>query len=147
MTDETGVSERGPRRATGRRAARFAILFAGCSGFITVALGAWAVHGLARQLDAVALAWIETGLRYQGLHAVALIGVAGLLAIRPARALAVAALAFALGTLLFSGGLYALAFTGLRPLAHLTPIGGLAFLAGWAGICWYGIGLGSGKER
>ena len=128
-------------RAIGRVAVRFAVLFAGGSGFATVALGAWAAHGLARLLDPPALAWIETGLKYQGLHAVALIGVACLMAIRPARALVFATLAFAVGTLLFCGSLYALAFTGIRTLAFLTPIGGLAFLAGWAGICWYGIGL------
>ena len=112
-----------------------------------MALGAWAAHGLAWRLDPPALAWIETGLRYQGLHAVALIGVAGLMAIRPAWALLFTTSAFAVGTLLFCGSLYALAFTGLRTLAFLTPIGGLAFLAGWAGICWYGVSLRSNARN
>ena len=126
---------------------RFAVLFGGCSGFATVALGAWAAHGLTSLLEPPALAWIETGLKYQGLHAVALIGVACLMATRPARSLDVAAAAFAVGTLLFCGGLYGLAFSGIRTLAVLTPVGGLAFLAGWAGICWYGIGLRSDTKN
>ena len=38
---------------------------------------------------------------------------------------------FVAGMALFSGSLYLLALTGLRPLAYLTPLGGVAFLSGW----------------
>lgn len=118
---------------------RLAIVFGGGSGFITVALGAWAAHGLAGLLDPQALSWIETGLTYQGLHAVGLVGIGCLMAVRPAPALTCAAIGFAAGTLLFCGSLYALAATGVRILTYLTPFGGLAFLFGWACLCWYGV--------
>jgi uncharacterized membrane protein YgdD (TMEM256/DUF423 family) len=41
---------------------------------------------------------------------------------------------FALGTLLFSGSLYALALTGVRALGAVTPFGGVAFIAGWIAL-------------
>jgi uncharacterized membrane protein YgdD (TMEM256/DUF423 family) len=43
---------------------------------------------------------------------------------------------FVVGTLLFSGSLYALALTGARGLGAVTPLGGVAFLAGWACLAW-----------
>jgi uncharacterized membrane protein YgdD (TMEM256/DUF423 family) len=118
---------------------RAIVAFAALSGFVAVALGAAAAHALKRSLDAQSLDWIETGVRYQAWHAAALLGVAALMALRPAPALGAAAVAFALGTVLFSGSLYALAFSGTRAFAHLAPLGGFGFLVGWAALFWYAI--------
>ncbi|HET9451018.1 MAG TPA: DUF423 domain-containing protein, partial [Aggregicoccus sp.] len=69
-------------------------------------------------------------------HALALVAVGLLSASRPAALspglLAGAGWAFLVGTLLFSGSLYALALTGVRGLGAITPLGGLGFLTGWA---------------
>lgn len=104
------------------------------SGFLTVALGAFAAHGLKARLPADLLAIFHTGVDYQGLHALALLA-CGLWALqRPARSLAIAAWAFLLGTLVFSGSLYLLALTGLRWLGAITPLGGSALLVGWGSL-------------
>jgi len=104
------------------------------SGFLTVALGAFGAHGLKGRISADLLTIFHTGVDYQGLHALALLA-CGLWALqRPTRSLNVAAWAFALGSLVFSGSLYLLALTGERWLGAITPIGGLAFLFGWAAL-------------
>jgi uncharacterized membrane protein YgdD (TMEM256/DUF423 family) len=114
--------------------ARTMLLLAAGSGFLTVALGAFGAHGLQGRIGPTLLAAYRTGVDYQGLHALALLG-CGLWSLqRPATALAVAAWGFALGTLLFSGSLYLMAFSGLRWLGAITPLGGIAFLLGWAGL-------------
>ncbi len=78
------------------------------------------------------LAVWQTGVQYQAWHALALLAV-GVLMQRAAssRLLAWAGVLFAVGIVLFSGSLYALALTGLRGLGAITPLGGVAFLAGW----------------
>lgn len=98
---------------------------------LAVALGAFGAHALRGRLGEDLLAVFETGVRYQAYHALALLALAALepqLSPRPAAA---AAWCFALGILLFSGSLYALALTGVRRLGMVTPMGGLLFLAGW----------------
>ena len=117
---------------------RFALIFGASAGLLAVALGAFAAHGLEKRLDEKALAWIETGVRYQMWHALALLGCAALMAARPGPGLAVAAIAWAVGIVLFSGALYALALTGIRTFAHVAPLGGTAFIVGWAAVVWYG---------
>ena len=88
---------------------RRVLLLAAISGFLTVAIGAFAAHGLRAVLDARQLGWIDTGLRGQGWHTLVLLAIAILMASKPSPLLHTAAAAFALGILLFSGGLYALA--------------------------------------
>ncbi len=75
----------------------------------------------------------ETAARYQMYHALALLGVAWVASRAPGTLATGAGWLFLIGTLLFSGSLYALALTGARALGAITPLGGLAFLAGW--IC------------
>jgi len=105
---------------------------AAANGFIAVAAGAFAAHGLQSRLDAHALEIFETGARYQMYHALA-IGLAALAFRSDAASTAgVAAALFLSGIVLFSGSLYLLALTGVRALGFVTPVGGLAFLAGWA---------------
>ncbi len=100
-------------------------------GAAAVLLGAFAAHGLKQRLSAEELAWFETGCRYQMYHALALF-LCGLLA-RTGSPPRLAAVAFVLGTVLFSGSLYGLAF-GVRWLAWMTPIGGVAFVIGWLAL-------------
>jgi len=113
----------------------FAVL-AGISGFLAVALGAFGAHGLRERLTPDMLAVFEVGVRYQMYHALALLGVALALARVPSPALQSAGWCFVAGTLIFSGSLYVLTLSGLRWLGAITPIGGVAFLAGWALLAW-----------
>ncbi|MFZ4756658.1 MAG: DUF423 domain-containing protein [Burkholderiaceae bacterium] len=115
---------------------RLWLLAGAISAFVSVAAGAFGAHALKASLDPAALAVWETASRYQMVHALALVAVAlGARTFRT-RALDAAGAAVVLGTLLFSGSLYALAFTGIRGLGMITPIGGVAFLAGWACLGW-----------
>lgn len=97
-------------------------------GFVAVAAGALGSH--APGLDEAAHIWVRTGAQYQAIHALALIGVAALAERRATLRLAFAGLAFFLGGLAFSGGLYARAFLGVD-LGPVVPAGGIAFLSGW----------------
>ncbi len=108
------------------------------SAFVAVAAGAFGAHGLRDRLTPEMLAVFETGARYQFYHALALIAVAWAARTFPGRASRVAGWLFAIGTLVFSGSLYALALTGVRALGAITPIGGAAFLAGWVCLAWAG---------
>jgi uncharacterized membrane protein YgdD (TMEM256/DUF423 family) len=98
-------------------------------GALGVVLGAFAAHALAAKLEPKALQAFETGVRWQMVHALALLGCAALTAIGwRTRG---AAVAFVLGTVLFSGSLYGLAGAGLTWLGPVTPIGGVVFVVGW----------------
>ncbi len=103
--------------------------------FVAVALGAFGAHALkARLAPDMAAVW-QTAVQYHAWHALALLAVGILMAQDPTRAgLAWAAWLFAAGIVLFSGSLYALALTGVRGLGAITPLGGLAWLAGWAAL-------------
>jgi len=108
------------------------LMLAAFFGFTGVGLGAFAAHGLKSRLSPEYLAIFHTGVLYQLIHAVALLGVAVLAAQLPGRMVTLAGYAFALGILLFSGSLYVLTLTGFSKLGIVTPFGGLAFLVGWA---------------
>jgi len=106
------------------------------SGFLAVGLGAFAAHALKSRLDADLLAAFEAGVRYQMYHALALLAVGWACTRWPGAAVTASGWLFVAGTLLFSVSLYALAVTGARWLGMITPIGGLAFLAGWLCLAW-----------
>lgn len=76
----------------------------------------------------------ETGARYQMYHALALLAVAWAVGRWPGPWAARAGWLFVAGTLLFSGSLYGLALSGVRWLGAITPLGGVAFLAGWIAL-------------
>ena len=133
---------------TVNRTARAWLLCAGAFGFFSVALGAFAAHGLESTLNATRLGWIETGARYQALHALALIGTALLQAqagARRVRPVTVAGAGFAVGCVLFPGGLYLAAIFGWTFLIPVVPVGGAAFLLGWLALIW--AGLSRGRQR
>ena len=116
---------------------RWALLVAAVAGFLAVGLGAFAAHGLRNVLSAEYLTVFQTGVHYQMVHALALLAVAMLLAKNPARSLRIAAWGFTLGILLFSGSLYVLTLSGVRGFGMITPLGGVAFLIGWASLAWF----------
>jgi uncharacterized membrane protein YgdD (TMEM256/DUF423 family) len=95
---------------------------------IAVAAGAFAAHGLRDRLDARALEIFETAARYQMYHALAMI-LAAVIATNGART---AGWIFQAGILVFAGSLYALALSDVKMLGAITPLGGVALLAGWA---------------
>lgn len=113
--------------------ARLFLMIAAISGFFAVVIGAFAAHGLKQILASEAIDVVKTGVQYQMYHALALLMVALWLSHKPdARGLKAGGLAFILGSLLFSGSLYALALGAPRWLGPITPLGGLCFLIGWA---------------
>ena len=105
-------------------------------GGLAVALGAFGAHALQGRLSPRDLDIFETAVRYQMYHALALLA-CGLMATRvESGALRLAGAAFVIGILIFSGSLYTLVLSGLRWLGAVTPIGGVAFLVGWAALAW-----------
>ena len=104
--------------------------------FLAVAAGAFGAHALKTRLSPELLSTFEVGVRYHAYHGLALLAVALLAERRPSGAVSFAGLAFAAGTIVFSGSLYLLALTGVRSLGAVTPFGGLLFLAGWLTLAW-----------
>jgi uncharacterized membrane protein YgdD (TMEM256/DUF423 family) len=113
-------------------------------GLLGVAAGAFGAHALRDRLPVDLLAAFETGARYQLIHALALVLVGLALERASSRSLSLAGGLFVLGTCLFSGSLYALALSGVRLWGMVTPLGGLALLAGWLALA---IGFGSGRRN
>jgi len=108
-------------------------LFGAALGFTAVALGAFGAHLLEARLSLRDLEIYETAVRYQMYHALALILVATLVPRSAAPTLlSSAGWAFTGGVIVFSGSLYLLVFSGVRSFGAVTPIGGVALLAGWA---------------
>jgi uncharacterized membrane protein YgdD (TMEM256/DUF423 family) len=101
------------------------------SAFVAVAAGAFGAHALRTRLPPDLLAVFETGARYQMYHALGLLAVAWAVTRWPSPWPPRAGWLFLAGTVLFSGSLDALALSGIRWLGAITPLGGLAFLAGW----------------
>jgi len=112
---------------------RALVSVAALSGFLAVGLGAFGAHALESMLvEAGRAATWETGVLYHLLHSVAAlaIGIFG--------RLVAAGWLFLVGNLIFGGTLYLLCLTGMTWLGAITPIGGIAFLIGWAVV---GIGV------
>jgi len=104
------------------------------AAFVAVAAGAFGAHGLRSRLAPDMLAIFETAVRYQMYHALGMFIVA--IAAPKWPATATAGWCFLIGILVFCGSLYALSLTGARWLGAITPLGGLAFLAGWLVLAW-----------
>jgi uncharacterized membrane protein YgdD (TMEM256/DUF423 family) len=107
----------------------------GCTfGLLAVAAGAFGAHALRARLSPEYLAVFETAVRYQMYHALALLA-AGWASVQwPGGAAVWAGWLFTAGILIFSGSLYLLTLTGVRWLGAVTPLGGVAFLAGWLAL-------------
>lgn len=101
------------------------------AGFLGVGLGAFGAHALKARLSPEALATFEVGVRYQMYHALALIAAAWACTKWPGAWANASGWLFIAGIAVFSGSLYVLVLTGAKWLGAVTPLGGLALLAGW----------------
>jgi len=116
------------------------LLVGALAGFLGVAAGAFGAHGLRSRLSPDMLAVFETAVRYQMYHVFALLMTAAVMVrAGDARLLTLAGWSFITGMVLFSGSLYALALTGISSLGAITPLGGLAFLVGWACLAIFAV--------
>lgn len=117
------------------------IKLAAILGALAVALGAFGAHALKKHASEYAIGIFETGVRYQFYHVVALLAVGILYKDFGNRWMNYAGWSFIIGMLLFSGSLYLLTYVkmidkpSLNWLGAITPLGGLAFIAGW--ICMF----------
>ena len=101
-------------------------------GALAVVVGAFGAHGLESILSGEMAEVFETGVKYHFYHALAILAVAaGSSALWRSRLCIWACRAWAFGILIFSGTLYALALTEIGWLGAITPIGGVALIAGW----------------
>jgi uncharacterized membrane protein YgdD (TMEM256/DUF423 family) len=103
------------------------------AAFLSVVIGAFGAHGLEKMgISAHYLDIYHTGVQYHMVHALGILLIAALADKLHSRKLAVwAARLLLIGIVLFSGSLYVLAVTGVDQFGAITPLGGLAFLAGW----------------
>ena len=105
-----------------------------------VVAGAFGAHALKQRISADMLTTFEIAVRYQMYHALGLIAVAWAASSQwDSRLLLPVGWLFVIGILIFSGSLYILSLTGMRWLGAITPIGGLALIAGWACLVWAAI--------
>ena len=98
---------------------------------LAVIFGAFGAHGLKSKVSPEDLIIFETGVRYQMYHALGLV-LLGLLGMSTSFSISqLPALFFVIGIIIFSVTLYLIPLTGIRWLGAITPIGGIAFIAGW----------------
>lgn len=110
-------------------------------GFVSVAFGAYSEHGLRPYVSDETFRFLMTAIRYNQVHAVAAIAVAlaALTYAGPrAKLLPFVGWAFVAGVVLFSGGIYLYALTGVKEFTFMTPVGGVTFMLGWAGLVAFG---------
>jgi uncharacterized membrane protein YgdD (TMEM256/DUF423 family) len=113
---------------------RLFVVAGALSGAVAVAAGAFGAHALRGRLAPDLLAVYQTGAQYQAVHALALLASGYLAGRAPGPLAAAAGWLFLAGSILFSGSLYALALSGVRALGAVTPLGGVAFIAGWLAL-------------
>ena len=106
---------------------------------LAVITGAFGAHGLRDKLDPYSMGVWEKAVFYHFVHAIGMLVVSILPRTQnfPPGSAANVCWCLALGILVFSGSLYLLAVTGVRTLGMITPIGGVAFIAGWLLLAWY----------
>ena len=113
---------------------KFFLIAGAVNGLLAVALGAFGAHMLeGRVADKYLDTW-QTAVQYQMFHSIGLIAVAVLMSsalIGPLGSLNWAVYLMLAGIVIFSGSLYVLSLTGISVLGAITPIGGVAFIAGW----------------
>jgi uncharacterized membrane protein YgdD (TMEM256/DUF423 family) len=103
---------------------------------LAVGLGAFGAHALANLVDAKALANWQTAVLYHFMHALALLVLAVWIRFGAPSYVVKVSWGLLLGTLLFSGSLYAYVLTAWKPLVFLTPIGGSIWLVTWLVLAW-----------
>ncbi len=106
---------------------------------LAVILGAFGAHALRGRLDAYSIGIWEKAVFYHFVHALGMLLVSMLprTGTFPLSSASNVCWLLTLGVLVFSGSLYLLAVTGVRGLGAITPVGGLAFIAGWLLLAYY----------
>jgi len=113
--------------------AKLFLFLGSISAMLAVVFGAFGAHALKSRFDDYAMGVFETAVQYHFYHSFALIIVGVVALSQPQTALLKSSgYLFFVGLIIFSGSLYLLSLTGLRWLGAVTPLGGLAFIAGWA---------------
>ncbi|NRA44307.1 MAG: DUF423 domain-containing protein [Oligoflexales bacterium] len=112
------------------------VLMSSIFGALAVACGAFGAHGLKGRISEADLQIYELAVKYQMYHALALLGVALVASHVEHPGLKLAGIGFCVGIVLFSGSLYTMVASGYRWLGAVTPLGGLALIAGWIGLGW-----------
>ncbi len=116
---------------------KFFLLSGSVLGLLGVAIGAFGAHALKSMLDAAGRAdTFETAVRYMFYHAIALVLVGILSKEFPGNTIYWSGNAFLLGTLIFSGSLFLICFTGINVFGAVAPIGGTLLIIGWALLFW-----------
>ena len=103
-------------------------------GLLGVAMGAAVTHALEGRLDADALDTLETAVRFQMYHSIALVAVGGLGRVWNSRAVAVSCGLFTFGVIVFCGSLYLIALADIGEFGAVAPVGGLSLMAGWGSL-------------
>jgi uncharacterized membrane protein YgdD (TMEM256/DUF423 family) len=102
------------------------------AALLAVAIGAFGAHMLENRISAHDLDVYRTGVQYHMFHALGILLIAALGDKLHSRKLAIwASRLLLIGIVLFSGSLYVLAVSGVKVLGAITPLGGIAFIAGW----------------
>ena len=108
------------------------VLLGAINAFLAVALGAFGAHGLEGKIPVRYFEIWKTGVQYQMFHALGLFVVGLMLGKFPnINLLTAAGWIMFIGIVLFSGSLYVLSLTQIKPLGAITPFGGVAFLIAW----------------
>lgn len=110
---------------------RLFFVLGSAAALLAVAAGAFGAHLLKQRLDTALFEIFEVGARYHMYHALALLATAWACKRWPGPWSIAAGWCFVAGLVIFCGSLYALSLTGVRTLGAITPLGGLAFMAGW----------------
>ncbi|MFI5143184.1 MAG: DUF423 domain-containing protein [Thermoanaerobaculales bacterium] len=105
---------------------------------IGVAAGALGAHALRPRLDAASLSLWETAVRYLIVAGFGLLVIGLAARLRPGRGWSASSWAIAIGGVIFSGTLGAIALGGPRWLGAVTPAGGLLLIAGFAAVAVLG---------
>ncbi len=116
--------------------ARLFMVAGALSAALAVGAGAFGAHALGDTVSPARLATFETAVRYEMVHALALLLVGVLVERWSDARLRWAGWLFLAGTVLFSGSLYLLVLTDTPWLGAVTPLGGVAFIAGWLLLAW-----------
>ena len=100
-------------------------------GLLGVVMGAAGTHALEGRLDSDALDTLETAVRFQMYHTIALVAIGGLGSVWKSRAVAISCGLLTLGVIVFCGSLYLIALLDIGAFGAVAPVGGLSLMVGW----------------
>ena len=107
------------------------LMIGAISGCIVVIMGAFGAHALSEILDDYRKSIYNKAVLYHMFHSIAILILGLINKIQPEIPLSIAGWSFLFGIILFSGSLYLLALTGIKPLGMIAPLGGILFIIGW----------------